>query len=86
MEQVGALIRNQAAVNVGIISSLIMPADSLWKKAVGYFQSGAVSNNPFELGPFAAITEPSSFMVFYGIIYLLALLIFALWSFPRRDL
>lgn len=86
VEQVGALIRIQAAVNVGIISSLIMPADSLWKKAVSYFQSGRVSNNPFELGPFAAITEPSLFMVVYAITYLIVLLLLALRSFSRRDL
>lgn len=85
LEQVGALIRNQAAVNVGIISSLIMPSDALWKKAVSYFQPSDLSN-PFELGPFAAITEPSSLMVVYAIVYLLALLAFALWSFSRRDL
>jgi ABC-type transport system involved in multi-copper enzyme maturation permease subunit len=86
VEQVGALLRNQAAVNVGIISSIIMPADSLWKKAVSYFQSGQASNNPFELGPFAAITEPSTLMVVYAVGYLIALLAFALWSFSRRDL
>ncbi len=85
VEQVGALIRNQAAVNVGIISSLIMPADSLWKKAIAYFQPSDLSN-PFELGPFAAITEPSSLMVVYAIIYLIAILLFAVWSFARRDL
>ncbi len=85
VEQVGALIRNTAAVNVGIVSSLIMPADSLWKKATAYFQPSDVSN-PFELGPFAAITEPSTLMVVYAVVYLLALLAFALWSFSRRDL
>lgn len=85
VEQVGALIRNQAAVNVGIVSSLIMPSDSLWKKAVSNFQPGEVSN-PFELGPFAAITEPSTLMVVYSVVYLLVLLAFALWSFSRRDL
>jgi ABC-type transport system involved in multi-copper enzyme maturation permease subunit len=86
VEQVGALIRNQAAVNVGIISSIIMPADSLWKKAVAYFQAGQVSDNPFEAGPFTAITEPSTLMVAYAVVYLVALLLFALWSFTRRDL
>ncbi len=85
IEQVGALFRNTAAVNVGIISSLIMPADSLWKKAASYFQTGR-TQNPFELGPFAAITEPSSLMVVYAVIYLIALLAFAMWSFSRRDL
>lgn len=85
VEQVGALLRNQAAVNVGIISSIIMPADSLWKKATVYFQPREM-NNPFELGPFAAITEPSTFMVAYAVAYLIALLVMALWSFSRRDL
>ena len=85
VEQVGALIRNTAAVNVGIVSSLIMPADSLWKKATAYFQPSDVSN-PFELGPFAAITEPSSLMVGYSVVYLIVLLLFGLWSFSRRDL
>jgi ABC-type transport system involved in multi-copper enzyme maturation permease subunit len=85
VEQVGALFRNTAAVNVGIVSSLIMPADALWKKAVAYFQpSGAT--NPFELGPFAAITEPSSLMIIYALLYLGAIILFALWSFSRRDL
>mgnify|MGYP001363477187 FL=1 len=85
VEQVGALIRNPAAVNVGIVSSLIMPADSLWKKATAYFQPSDVTN-PFELGPFAAITEPSTLMVVYAVLYLLVLLAFALWSFSRREL
>ena len=85
VEQVGALIRNPAAVNVGIVSSLIMPADSLWKKATAYFLPGDVTN-PFELGPFAAITEPSTLMVIYAVLYLLVLLAFALWSFSRREL
>ena len=85
VEQVGALIRNTAAVNVGIVSSLIMPADSLWKKATAYFQPSDVTN-PFELGPFAAITEPSALMVVYAVLYLVTLLAFALWSFSRREL
>lgn len=85
VEQVGAMLRNQAAVNAGIISSLIMPADSLWKKATAYFQQGR-SQNPFELGPFTAITEPSSLMVVYAAVYLVGLLALALWSFSRRDL
>ncbi len=85
VEQVGALIRNEAAVNVGILSSLIMPADSLWKKATAYFQPSATMN-PFELGPFAAITEPSNLMIGYAVVYLIVLLAFALWSFSRRDL
>ncbi len=62
-----------------------MPADSLWKKAIANFQPADMTN-PFELGPFAAITEPSDVMVTYAVVYLVALLAFALWSFSRRDL
>jgi ABC-type transport system involved in multi-copper enzyme maturation permease subunit len=85
VEQIGGLIRNEAAVNIGIITSLILPVDALWKKALAYFQSRAFSS-PMVAGPFASTTEPSGLMVVYAIGYLLALVIFAVWSFSRRDL
>ena len=33
VEQFGAILQNQAAVNVGIISSLIMPSEAIWRRA-----------------------------------------------------
>jgi hypothetical protein len=62
-----------------------MPADSLWKKALSFFQPRELSN-PNLAGPFAAVTEPSTLMVVYALIYITLLLLFALWSFSRRDL
>lgn len=85
IEQIGGLIRNEAAVNIGIITSLIMPADALWKKALAFFQPRDFSS-PMVAGPFAATTEPSTLMVVYAIAYLIALMVFAVWSFSRRDL
>jgi Cu-processing system permease protein len=84
IEQVGSFIQNQTAVNVGIISSLIIPSEALWKRAAFEMQSPLVSALGFS--PFTAASMPSQMMVLYGLIYG----IFALWLavrlFNRRDL
>lgn len=85
VEQIGALFRNEAAVDIGIVTSLIMPSEILWKKALTLFQP-SIANMPFSAGPFAVASQPSDLMVTYGVLYMVGLLIFAMWSFSRRDL
>lgn len=85
VEQIGALFRNEAAVNIGIITSLLMPADILWKKALTVFQPEFTAASMMA-GPFAVTSQPSNVMIGYAILYVVALLAFALWSFSRRDL
>lgn len=85
IEQIGALFRNEAAVNIGILTSLLMPADVLWKKALSLFQP-QFARSPITAGPFAVTSQPSDLMIAYSIFYMLALIVFALWSFARRDL
>jgi ABC-type transport system involved in multi-copper enzyme maturation permease subunit len=85
VEQIGAIFRNEAAVNIGILTSLLMPADALWKKALTYFQPSELISTA-DLGPFAATTNPSTLMIVYAVGYLVVLLLLALWSFARRDL
>ena len=85
VEQIGALFRNEAAVDVGIITSLIMPSEILWKKALTLFQP-SMANMPFSAGPFAVASQPSDLMIGYGVVYMAGLLLFAMWSFSRRDL
>ena len=85
VEQIGALLRNNTAVDLGIVSSLLMPADALWKKASLLFQP----QMQFDLdmaGPFVVMSEPSDLMTLYAVGYVLVLLFLALWSFSRRDL
>jgi len=85
VEQIGALLRNNTAVDLGIFSSLLMPADALWKKASVQFQP----QMQFDLdmaGPFVVMSEPSELMTAYAVGYILVLLLLALWSFSRRDL
>lgn len=85
VEQIGGFIRNEAAVNIGIVTSLILPADALWKKALAAFQPRSFSS-PLMAGPLATTTEPSTLMIVYSVGYLIALVLFAMWSFTRRDL
>jgi Cu-processing system permease protein len=84
VEQFGALLRNDTAVDVGIVSSLLMPADALWKRAVlGWQPAGGEMQM---LGPPFVASQPSPLMSAYAVAYAVVLLLLALWSFSRRDL
>jgi Cu-processing system permease protein len=85
VEQIGALLRNETAVDIGIFTSLLMPSEILWRKALTLFQPRLVGNFT-SVGPFAIASQPSDLMVSYAVGYAIALLLLALWSFTRRDL
>ena len=85
VEQIGALFRNEAAVDIGIITSLIMPSEILWKKAQSIFQP-QLTSNPYTAGPFAISSQPSDLMIIYGALYMLFFLLLAMWSFTTRDI
>ncbi len=84
IEQIGSFIQNQTAVNVGIISSLIIPSEALWKRAAFEMQSPLVTTLGFS--PFTAASMPSLIMVFYGVLYAILALLLAIALFRRRDL
>jgi Cu-processing system permease protein len=83
-EQIGAVARNQAAINVGIISSLILPTEALWKRAAYLMQPTSLAN--LYGSPFVTTSVPSPAMVVYAAVYCLAVLGIALYVFQRRDL
>jgi Cu-processing system permease protein len=84
IEQIGSFLQNQTAVNVGIISSLLIPSEALWKRAAFEMQSPLVSALGFS--PFTAASMPSLVMVIYGLIYASLALLLAIRLFNRRDL
>lgn len=84
IEQVGSFIHNQTAVNVGIITSLIIPSEALWKRAAFEMQSPLVAALGFS--PFTAASKPSLLMILYGMIYAVLALLLAIGLFNRRDL
>jgi ABC-type transport system involved in multi-copper enzyme maturation permease subunit len=84
IEQIGALARNDAAVQIGIISSLIVPSEAMWKIAADSMQSAFVRS--LGMSPFASTSAPSLAMVAYAVVYTVALVALAVRSFSRRDL
>jgi ABC-type transport system involved in multi-copper enzyme maturation permease subunit len=84
IEQIGAFIPNQTAINIGILSSLIMPTEALWKRVVFEMQSPIVRALGFS--PFSSSSVPSPFMVGYACFYGLLALILTIRQFNKRDL
>lgn len=84
VEQIGSLMNSTAAVQVGIVSSLIMPSEAIWRRAA--FEMTAPLSRMISFGPFTSGSVPSPAMMIYGGLYLLAALWIAVRQFDRRDL
>lgn len=84
VEQIGAFLNNEAAVKIGIICSLILPSEALWKRAAYEMQSAMVGL--IGASPFNTSSVPSPLMVVYAIVYAGVILALALRRFHRRDL
>jgi len=84
IEQFGSLLQNQTAINIGILCSLILPSEALWKRAAYEMQSPLVA--ALGVSPFSAASVPSPLMVGYAILYAAIALGVAVRMFSRRDL
>jgi Cu-processing system permease protein len=84
VEQIGSVLHNQTAVQVGIVSSLIIPSEALWRRAAYEMQSPIAG--VLGISPFGTVSVPSLLMVGYAILYLLAALFLAVRIFQNRDL
>lgn len=84
IEQIGTIFNNPTAVQIGIITSLIIPTESLWRRAAYELQSPLAS--ALGISPFAAFSVPSLLMVLYAILYLILALMAAINIFKQRDI
>lgn len=84
IEQFGAFLQNATAVKVGIIASLIIPSESLWRRAAFEMQTPLASS--LGMSPFGTTSVPSPLMIAYAVFYLLLTLAFAVRVFNHRDL
>ncbi len=84
IEQFGALTQTQSAVNVGVIASMLMPSEALWRRAAFEMQSPLA--NALRISPFSTLSVPSAGMVFYAGVYLTVALGIAVRRFSQRDL
>jgi Cu-processing system permease protein len=88
IEQIGTFLPNvqasQTAMNIGVITSLIMPSEALWKRAAHELESPLAAALRFT--PFSAGNYPSNVMIVYAVGYLLVAMLLTIWLFQRRDL
>jgi Cu-processing system permease protein len=84
IEQIGAVLNSTTAVKIGILTSLIIPSESLWRRAAFEMQSPV--SGLLGLSPFGATSVPSLYMIAYAVLYLLAVLALTVSVFQKRDL
>ncbi|MBN1219032.1 MAG: ABC transporter permease subunit [Anaerolineae bacterium] len=84
VEQIGAALESETAIQVGIIASLIMPSEALWRMASDLMQPVLVKKAAFPL--INLFSRPSAAMIVYAGIYMAGFIAFALRQFNRRDL
>jgi Cu-processing system permease protein len=84
LEQVSGFSQSTQIVTLGVISSLIVPGESLWRRAAYEMQTPLAASLSFS--PFANVSIPSMTAVAYAGAYLLVVLGLAIRRFSRRDL
>jgi Cu-processing system permease protein len=88
IEQIGSVLPDQAAgriaTNIGVITSLILPSEALWKRAAHELQSPLVA--ALGISPFSYGSYPSNAMIVYAVLYLIGVMSLAVVWFRRRDL
>lgn len=86
-EQVGAMAQIKMLVTSGIVTSLFMPVDALYRM-IAIIITGP-STNPlsnFTFGPFGAVSQPSNAMIVYAFLYMAAFVLIAVRAFSKRDI
>lgn len=84
IEQFGSLSHSPRAMNIGVIASVIMPSEVLWRRAAFEMQSPLVGS--FGFSPFSNASVPSGAMIAYAGLYAALALGIAIRLFGKRDL
>jgi ABC-type transport system involved in multi-copper enzyme maturation permease subunit len=84
MEQILSLFGNTTARHVGTVVSLFSPADAMWRRAA--YELQPVTAVIFQAGPFSVASVPSTAMVVWAALFVVAVVALAAWQFRRRPL
>lgn len=84
LEQVSGFSQSAHIVTLGVASSLLMPGESLWRRAAYEMQTPLAGSLSFS--PFANVSIPSATAVVYAGAYFCVVLSVALYHFQERDL
>lgn len=89
IEGIGSILQNKVGIilgNIGIITSLIMPTDVVYRKAVSSVFTGENGINLAIDGILQAKIQPSPAMIIYVFIYVIFFVVWAIKKFEKRDL
>jgi Cu-processing system permease protein len=84
LEQMSGFTEGSRLAMVGIISSLVMPSEAIWRRAA--FEMESPLSGALQFSPFADVSIPSTGMIVYAVFYLLIALGIAVYHFSERDL
>lgn len=85
VEQVGAFLENAVMIHMGIIVSLIIPSDALWRLAAARMEATHAANlgGP---GFFTSTMPPTLWMAVWAAGEIVVAVALACWIFSERDL
>lgn len=86
VEQIGAIVNSQKTIDVGIVTSLIMPSDAIYRKLIHTVLPPSINIIPQALGPFGSTSTPSNAMVLYALLHIGIILAAAIYIFNKRDI
>jgi ABC-type transport system involved in multi-copper enzyme maturation permease subunit len=84
IEEFGSYFESKTPASIGIVSSLIMPSEAMWRRAAYEIQKPILGRGG--MGPFSGGAVPSDWMVAYAVVYTLVALALAVRVFSKRDL
>jgi Cu-processing system permease protein len=84
IEQMSGFAQGSRLVIIGVLSSLIMPSEAIWRRAA--FEMEPPLAGSLQFSPFADISVPSGAMIGYAGVYAMIALAIALYHFHERDL
>jgi hypothetical protein len=84
IEQMSGFAEGSRLVLLGVLSSLVMPSEAIWRRAAFEMESPLAGSLQFS--PFADISVPSYTMIGYAVVYLVIALSIAIYHFHQRDL
>jgi Cu-processing system permease protein len=84
IEQMSGFAEGSRLVIIGVVSSLIMPSEAIWRRAA--FEMEPPLAGSLQFSPFADISVPSLTMIGYASVYAMIALAIALYHFHERDL
>lgn len=88
---IGQTFENQTVTNVGVISSLILPTDGLWRGAMYNLQPAALlaasqAAGRGNVNPFTVLAPPTTAYLIYAALWIVGMIGLAVYSFNRREL